>query len=188
MSTKKTPGSKGGRCVRVTTLPPSQCRKSWKSGALAYRISKGRLRPVAGKLYLTCTLTVPRYKWFSHLHLKFSGSDCSCMRCATTILIVCLAPGSSAVLTTYHVTVCCVIQDTAVVYITVLINQSASRKEREISRQVCLSFPSFNNVIQDQGAFYVRQRAAVWGASVVRAATRVYVRVKNSSKHSQLKR
>ena len=45
-----TPGGKGGRCVRVTTLPPPLCRKSRKSGALTYRIPKGLLRPVAGKL------------------------------------------------------------------------------------------------------------------------------------------
>jgi hypothetical protein len=36
MSTRKTPGGKDGRCVRVTTLPPSWCRKSGKSGALTY--------------------------------------------------------------------------------------------------------------------------------------------------------
>jgi hypothetical protein len=52
MSTRKTPGGKGGRCVRVTTLPPSLCRKSRKSGALIYRNPKGRLRPVEGELYL----------------------------------------------------------------------------------------------------------------------------------------
>jgi hypothetical protein len=39
---QETPGGKDGRCVRVTTLPPSQCRKSRKSGALTYRIPKGR--------------------------------------------------------------------------------------------------------------------------------------------------
>jgi hypothetical protein len=42
------PGDKDGRCVRVKTLPPSKCRKSRKSGALTFRIS----RPVAGQLYL----------------------------------------------------------------------------------------------------------------------------------------
>jgi hypothetical protein len=47
-----TPGGKGGRCVRVTTLPPSYCRKSRKSGALTYQIPKGLFRTVAGKLYL----------------------------------------------------------------------------------------------------------------------------------------
>ena len=48
-----TPWGKGGRCVRVTTLPPSQCRKSSKTGALTYRIPKGLLRPVREKLYLS---------------------------------------------------------------------------------------------------------------------------------------
>jgi hypothetical protein len=37
------PGCKDGRCIRVTTLPPSQCRKSRKSGALTYQIPKGLL-------------------------------------------------------------------------------------------------------------------------------------------------
>ena len=37
MSIRKTPGGKDGRCVRVTTLPPSYCRKSCKSRALTYR-------------------------------------------------------------------------------------------------------------------------------------------------------
>jgi hypothetical protein len=43
MSTRKTPGGKDGRCVRVTTFPPSQCRKSRKSGALTYRNPLGHL-------------------------------------------------------------------------------------------------------------------------------------------------
>jgi hypothetical protein len=34
MSTSKTPGGKDGRCVRVTTLPLSQCRKSRRSRSL----------------------------------------------------------------------------------------------------------------------------------------------------------
>jgi hypothetical protein len=34
MSARKTAGGKDGRCVRVTTLPPSQCRKSRKSESL----------------------------------------------------------------------------------------------------------------------------------------------------------
>jgi hypothetical protein len=49
---QETPGGKNGRCLRVTTLPTSLCRKSRRSGALTYRIPKGLLRPVAGKLYL----------------------------------------------------------------------------------------------------------------------------------------
>jgi hypothetical protein len=43
-----TPGGEGGRCVRVTTLPPSQCRKLRKSGALNFI---GQVRPIARKLY-----------------------------------------------------------------------------------------------------------------------------------------
>jgi hypothetical protein len=55
----KTPGGKDGRCVRVTTLPPSECRNSRKSGALTCRIPKGLIRPVVGKLYLYLL----QYKW-----------------------------------------------------------------------------------------------------------------------------
>ena len=53
---QKAPGGKDGRCVRVTTLPPSLCRKSRKSGGLTYRTPKGLLKPVAGKLYHLRTL------------------------------------------------------------------------------------------------------------------------------------
>jgi hypothetical protein len=59
MSTRKTPGGKDGRRVSVTTLPPSQCLKSEKSGTLACRIPKGLFRPVAGKLYLYLTVNEP---------------------------------------------------------------------------------------------------------------------------------
>jgi hypothetical protein len=37
------PAGKDGRCVRVTTLLPSQCRKSRKSEALTYRSPSGHL-------------------------------------------------------------------------------------------------------------------------------------------------
>ena len=52
MSTRKTHGGKDGRCLRVTTLLPSYCRKSRKFGALTYRIRKVLLKPVGGKLFL----------------------------------------------------------------------------------------------------------------------------------------
>jgi hypothetical protein len=46
-------GDKDGRYVEVTTLPPSQCRKSRISGALTYRIPKGLSGPAHGNnLYL----------------------------------------------------------------------------------------------------------------------------------------
>jgi hypothetical protein len=34
MSTRKTPGGEGGRCVKMTTLQPSSCRKSRRSRSL----------------------------------------------------------------------------------------------------------------------------------------------------------
>jgi hypothetical protein len=46
---QEAPEGKDGLCVRATTLPPSYCGKSRKSGALTYRIPKGMLRPVAGE-------------------------------------------------------------------------------------------------------------------------------------------
>ena len=46
------PGGKDGRYIRVTSLPASYCRKSRKSVDLIYRIPKGLLRTVAGKIYL----------------------------------------------------------------------------------------------------------------------------------------
>jgi hypothetical protein len=52
MSTRKTPEGKDGRCVWVKTLPPSQCRKSRKSGSLDLPGPQGPAWPVAGKLYL----------------------------------------------------------------------------------------------------------------------------------------
>jgi hypothetical protein len=55
MSTRKIPGSKAGRCVRLTTyhlLVPNVK----KIGALTYWIPMGLFRPVAGKLYLYFTL------------------------------------------------------------------------------------------------------------------------------------
>jgi hypothetical protein len=44
-----TPGSKAGRCVRLTTFT---CRKSRKSGAINYRIPMGLFRPVTGQLFI----------------------------------------------------------------------------------------------------------------------------------------
>jgi hypothetical protein len=40
---------KDGRCLRVTTLPPSKCRTSWKSGALIYRIPQGPVETCSGR-------------------------------------------------------------------------------------------------------------------------------------------
>jgi hypothetical protein len=66
MSTRNTPGGKDDRCLRVTTLPPSQCRVSRKFGVLSFRISKGLLKRVAGKLYL---YLLPLFIPFSVLHI-----------------------------------------------------------------------------------------------------------------------
>jgi hypothetical protein len=55
MSTRKTPGGEGGRCVRVTTYHLHSAGSRENPEALTYRIPKGLLRPVAGQLYLFTT-------------------------------------------------------------------------------------------------------------------------------------
>jgi hypothetical protein len=50
MSTRKTPGGKGGRCVRVTTLPPSQRRKSRRSSSLNLPDPQGPAQACSGKI------------------------------------------------------------------------------------------------------------------------------------------
>jgi hypothetical protein len=50
MSTRKTPGGKDGRCVRVTTLPPSLCRKSRRSRSLNLLDPQVRRQACSGKL------------------------------------------------------------------------------------------------------------------------------------------
>jgi hypothetical protein len=49
MSTRKTPGGKAGRCVRLTTYHLHSAESGEDPGALTSWIPKGRLRPVAGK-------------------------------------------------------------------------------------------------------------------------------------------
>jgi len=51
------PGGKGGRCVRLTTSPPS-CAVVMKSGKLNFREPSGYLGPVMGLLYLYLTLSL----------------------------------------------------------------------------------------------------------------------------------
>jgi hypothetical protein len=52
MSTKKTPGGKDGRCVWVTTLPPSQCRKVEKIRSLNLPDPQGPAQACRGKTLL----------------------------------------------------------------------------------------------------------------------------------------
>ena len=57
-----TPESKGGRCVRVATLPPSEGRKSWKSGTLNLPCSQWPVQVCSGKtLPLPLTINVLLY-------------------------------------------------------------------------------------------------------------------------------
>jgi hypothetical protein len=55
---QETSGGKDVRCVRVTTLPPSWCRKSRRSRNLNLPDPQGPARPVAGKLYLYLKIKV----------------------------------------------------------------------------------------------------------------------------------
>jgi hypothetical protein len=50
------PGGKGDRCVRVTTLPPSEGRKSWKSGTLNLPYFQWPVQACSGK---TLPLSLP---------------------------------------------------------------------------------------------------------------------------------
>jgi len=50
------PGGKGGRCVRLTTLPPS-CAVVMKSGNLDFLEPSGHLGPVRGLIYLNLYCT-----------------------------------------------------------------------------------------------------------------------------------
>ena len=52
MSTGAFLGGKGGRCVRLTTLPPPSCAVVMKSGNLNFLEPSGHSRPVTGLLYL----------------------------------------------------------------------------------------------------------------------------------------
>ena len=58
MSTRKLLEGEGGRCVKVTTLPPSQCRMSRRSGSLNLRNPTKPLRLVTGNLYLLVVVVV----------------------------------------------------------------------------------------------------------------------------------
>jgi hypothetical protein len=49
MSTRKTPGGEGGRCVRVTTLPSLYCRKSRRSRSLNLLEPQELLQACSGK-------------------------------------------------------------------------------------------------------------------------------------------
>jgi len=50
-------GGKGGRCVRLTTLPPS-CAVVMKSGNLNFLELSGHLRPAMGLLFLQVLYTI----------------------------------------------------------------------------------------------------------------------------------
>jgi hypothetical protein len=56
ISTRKTPGGEGSRCVMVTTLPPSQCRKSRRSRSLNLLEPQEPHQACAENLYLYLTV------------------------------------------------------------------------------------------------------------------------------------
>jgi hypothetical protein len=60
MSTRKTPRGKDGRCVRVTTLPPSFCLKSRKCGSLNLPEPQGPAQACSGRT-LPLPLTFNEY-------------------------------------------------------------------------------------------------------------------------------
>jgi hypothetical protein len=68
---QETPWVKDGRCVRVTTLPPSYCRKSRKSGALTYRNPLGHL----GLSWENFTLTFSSKKLSRYRPLWFQEAE-----------------------------------------------------------------------------------------------------------------
>jgi hypothetical protein len=73
MSTRKTTGGEGGRCVRVTTLPPSQCRKSRRSRSLNLLKPQEAFHACSGKP-LPFTFTVMTQQILRR-HFYIHGND-----------------------------------------------------------------------------------------------------------------
>ena len=64
------PGGKGGRCVRLTILPPS-CAVVMKSGTLNFLEPSGSFWPVTGLLYLLYRhmyTYIPTHTYYTHAH------------------------------------------------------------------------------------------------------------------------
>ena len=91
MSTRNIPGSIGGRCLRLTTSPPSraECHEIWESK------SPGKLWATPGLLRNSFTFTYTKnISCFeinyitSNLHRLCTWKDCSLLRFQTLLVVV----------------------------------------------------------------------------------------------------
>ena len=77
-----TPGSKDGRCVRLTTYHLHSAESREDPGALTYRIPKGLLRPVAGQLFTQsseleqCVYLIAKTCWYTGVYEKTGLPQC----------------------------------------------------------------------------------------------------------------
>jgi hypothetical protein len=87
---RELPGGKDGRCVRVTTLPPSWCRKSRRSGSLNLLESEEPLQACSGKplpfTLVTSSLLGPNTRWFKY------DWDWLCVNKSQFVPVICEPP------------------------------------------------------------------------------------------------
>jgi hypothetical protein len=63
-------GGKDGRCVGLTTLPPSCGKLSWNLGTSTFWNPQGLSRPVMGLLYLTATTCFDSYQALREMDIQ----------------------------------------------------------------------------------------------------------------------
>ena len=68
------PGGKGGRCVRLTILPPS-CTSSWNLRTLTSWNPLGHTRPVMGLLYLIYSVSQEEWQNFGRVFRMLNYTD-----------------------------------------------------------------------------------------------------------------